>query len=56
MKRIKAHIKVIKAFLTNNRKGKKVDAIGRSYEYVYAFFGHQTMVNEYLCHNTWEVK
>jgi hypothetical protein len=49
------NIKVFIAYLTNNRKGKRIDVNGRDYRYVYKRFGHKCMVNEFKSQNSWRV-
>ena len=57
IERVKAHIKVYLAYLTNNRTGKSVDVHGRTYRSVYKQFGHTVMFNDYYHYsNTWFIK
>lgn len=48
--------KVLKACLTNNKGGKRVDVFGRTYRGTYKKFGHKAMVREKRNGNTWLVK
>lgn len=56
MRRLRAHINVYWAFVTNNYTGKRVDVHGRRYKDVYILFGHRAMVSEFLTGNTWLIK
>jgi hypothetical protein len=55
-KKLKAHIVVFLAFCTNNKNGKRIDALGRPYKAVYEKYGHKNMYKEYLATNSWMVK
>lgn len=53
IKRRIANVRVYRAYLTNNRRGKREDVHGRSYRSVYERYGHKIMAEEYLDCNTW---
>lgn len=56
MFRFAASLKVLMAYLTNNRGGKQEDVFGRTYRSVYRKFGHAAMLKEYLDENSWLIK
>jgi len=50
------NLKVLRAYLSGNRRGKKKDVHGRKYAAVYKEFGHKKMVEEFRSSNTWCIK
>lgn len=53
---MKAYLKVLIAFITNNWHGKREDVHGRTYRSVVKRFGIRVMVHEYRTENSWLIK
>lgn len=51
-----AYFKVLRAFFTNNKNGKKLDVHGRNYRDVYKKYGHKVMLYDYLHGNSWCIR